>query len=147
MLGAMRVASALFLLLVGLSGCLPIPNRRMYAPRIEGAVLRDGAALEGAVVRLDPHFGPEVEVRTDAAGRFSIGPVTKLYLTKSFGDPVYKYDLTIEAADGRYLGLSRSELGAAPDDLRVVCDLAKPQSHARRGRQSGELPHHCAAAP
>lgn len=144
MLGPMKAGVLALLPLIGLSGCLPIPNRRVYAPRIEGVVLRDGTPLAGAVVRLDATFAPEIEARTDASGKFALGPVTKLFLTKGFGDPVYKYNLTIEAADGRYLGLARSELGAAPDDFSVVCDLARPQREERRGRRSDGPPHHCA---
>lgn len=147
MLGPMTLRALALLSLTGLSGCLPVPNRRVYAPRIEGTVLREAKPLEGAVVRLDSGFADEVETKTDAAGRFAIGPVTRLYLTKGFGDPLYVYDLTIEAADGRYLGLSRRELGAAPDDFNVVCDLARPQAETRRGRRDDGLPHHCATTP
>lgn len=133
--------------LIGLSGCLPIPNTRVHAPRIEGTVLRDGQPLSGAVVRLEASRGEPSSAATDAQGRFSVGPVTEFRLTKSIGDPTYVYDLTIEAADGRYLGLSRRELGAVPDDLRIVCDLARPQTRERRGRREDGPPHHCAPAP
>ena len=70
---------------------------------------------------------------TDAAGRFKIGPLTKMYLTKSLlGDPLYVYGLRIKTEGGaEYLGFEVRSMGSPPGPHAVTCDLSKPVSRGK----------------
>lgn len=109
--------------------CVPYPNRRYFAPEVSGVVLRDGAPAAGAEVVLTTRFSKSAATaRTDADGRFKLGPLSELQFTKTLlGDPLYIYALTIKVAGGaEYRGLEGRGMGYPPRELAVTCDLSRP---------------------
>lgn len=116
------------LALSALSGCVPFPSTRYYAPEVTGRVVRNGAPVANAEIRLTATFIDRVAISmTDSDGRFKLGPLSKVLLTRSLlGDPLYAYTLAINVAGKSYRGLSDGAVGYAPPELRVSCNLSEP---------------------
>jgi hypothetical protein len=115
-----------FGLLVG--ACVPIPNRHYFAPKITGLVLDSGLPVANAEVKLSGRFTDRiVTTRTDAAGRFIVGPITEFeFTTTLLGDPLFGYDLQISRVSEIYKALSNSNVGFVPHNIQVNCDLSRP---------------------
>lgn len=107
---------------------MPIPDRRRFAPEVAGVVVRAGVPVADAEVTLSSAFAKPETSRTDASGRFRLGPLTRLFLTRSvLGDPLYKYSLAIKVAgEAELLGYLDSGIGDAPAALQAACDLNRP---------------------
>lgn len=126
-----RIPSIVALSVLTLSACVPFPNRRLCAPEVTGSLVRAGEPVAGAEIVLTAAFmRTPATTRTDAAGRFKLGPLTKMYLTKSLlGDPLYVYSLRIKTEGGEdRLGFEARSMGAPPGPRAVSCDLSKPVS-------------------
>lgn len=111
------------------TACVPFPNRRDFAPEVSGAVIRNGLPLSNAEVLLTTRFSKAAAtVRTDADGRFKLGPLSEMRFTRTvLGDPLFEYVLTIKVAgEAEYRGLAEHGMGSAPKELPVTCDLSQP---------------------
>ncbi|MBI5623297.1 MAG: carboxypeptidase regulatory-like domain-containing protein [Elusimicrobia bacterium] len=112
-----------------LAGCVPMPNSRCMAPQISGSVVRKGAPVADAEVLLVSSFVRETAMaKTDAEGRFKLGPLTQFNLTRTvLGDPLYKYELKVKAAgEAELSAFYSSGMGDAPETLELDCDLGTP---------------------
>ena len=119
-------------LLLPLAGCLPVPHRMYFTPRISSTVSRDGEPVTGVQLRLRASGTEQLATAvSDADGHFELGPLSELALTTSLlRDPSYGYVLEL-SADGRdYPGLTQNEEGFAPPLLPLDCDLARPRGDA-----------------
>jgi hypothetical protein len=111
------------------TACVPFPNRHYFAPEVSGTVIRNNAPAADAEVRLTSRFSEAAATtRTDAYGRFKLGPLSEMRFTRTvLGDPLYEYVLSINVAgDEEYRGLAEHGVGYAPEELPVICDLGKP---------------------
>jgi len=123
-----KILSAL-LIAFALTACAPIPNRRTFAPAVAGTVVRGGVPVANAEVLLTTRFSDAAAtVRTDADGRFRLGPLSEMRVMKTLlGDPLYEYTLKIRVAgEEEHLGLAGHGMGNASKELTVTCDLSKP---------------------
>lgn len=117
-----------------LLACVPIPNRRTYAPLVAGTLVRNGAPVAGAQMLLSARFfGAAATAKTDAQGRFKLGPLSKLRLTRSvLGDLLYEYALKIKVpGEEEVSGLTGHGVGYPPEDVQVTCDLSRPVEQGR----------------
>ena len=110
------------------SGCVPFPNYRYYAPAVSGVVLQDGVPVDKAEVHVSAQFAEEVQFNaTGQDGRFATAAIRKLLLTASLiGDPLYAYSVRITVGGQQYLGYSEASVGYAPSKLELKCDLSRP---------------------
>ncbi|MFH1724188.1 MAG: carboxypeptidase-like regulatory domain-containing protein [Elusimicrobiota bacterium] len=111
------------------TACVPYLNRRCYAPEVAGAIIRNGVPASNAEVLLTTNFSKvTATARTDADGRFKLGPLSEMHFTKTvLGDPLYDYVIIIKVAGGEeYRGLTVHGMGNAPQELSVTCDLSQP---------------------
>jgi len=116
------------------SGCVPFPNYRYYAPAVSGVVLQDDLPVDKAEVHVFGQFAEEVQFNaTGQDGHFATMPIRKLLLTASLiGDPLYAYTVQITVGGQQYLGYSEASVGYAPSTLELKCDLSRPFQLGRR---------------
>ncbi|MBI5595299.1 MAG: hypothetical protein HY928_04335 [Elusimicrobia bacterium] len=113
---------------LALNACVPFPNRRLCAPEVSGTLVRAGVPVSGAEVLLSAVFTEDTAaVLSDGAGKFKLGPLSKLHLTKSvLGDPLYRFSLRVKVpGGGESLAFEGSALGAPPGPLVLYCDLER----------------------
>lgn len=119
------------------SACVfPVPRDR--APEISGVLLKDGAPIENAQIELvassplkdassKPSETPRRAVtKTDANGRFKVGPLRGVKMFHMFGDELLQVYLAIRVGHEDFIGLSDSGVGYSAT-WDVVCDLSKPK--------------------
>ena len=119
-------------LLTACAGCVPHYDR--YAPVIEGSVLRNGQPVVGATVELAAGSAMTSVAKTDAAGRFKVGPLKEFHIgVIPFFDeawPYTIYKLTIRQDSVTYVGFSASP-GYTSDPAQVDCNLSTPTRTVR----------------
>ncbi|QRK12741.1 carboxypeptidase regulatory-like domain-containing protein [Archangium violaceum] len=96
----MRNPRALLLTLLGLTGCLPIPNRVPLHPDIQGRVIAqsDGRPITGAEIVMEIHSDREASFRTSTneTGEFHFARRTQLRAWVRLADaPMCSTRLTI----------------------------------------------------
>lgn len=121
---------------ITLGGCVPVPNYRYYAPAVSGVVLRDGAPVAEAEVRVSNAMGDEVSVAsTGIDGRFQTAPIRTLQLVRELiGDALSSYALQIRVDGNAYVDHPRHSSTQPPRQLHVVCDLSDRVDDGRGGR-------------
>lgn len=126
----MKIKLVLLVVISTFTACIPFPNRRYSAPEVAGTLVRNGIPVANAEIFLTATFPDDAAttVRTDAAGRFKLGPLSKIHFIASLlGDPMYAYVLKIRpAGEDECAGLEATVLGYLPKKLQVTCDLDKP---------------------
>jgi len=125
----MRAELIVSALALTLAGCVPVSNHRHHAPEVSGTLARNGVPVADAEVILTSRFYETTATgRSDADGRFRLGPLSERRLTRSvIGDPLYAYALSIRVeGEKEYPGLSGHGTGDAPERLQVTCDLGRP---------------------
>lgn len=120
------------------SACVVFPVPAVLAPKVSGIVLEKGAPVEGADIVLtvaaafsgDPLASsdghPKAMVKTDADGRFSIGPLRGVKVFHSLGDELHSVSLVIKVKGRSFPGFTDSGIGVATRPLEGTCDLARP---------------------
>lgn len=120
------------------SACIVFPVPAVLAPKVSGIVLQNGMPVEGADIVLttakpfagDPFAAsdgnPGATVKTDADGRFAIGPLRGVKVFHAIGDELHSVSLVIRDRGRIYLGLSYSGTGNVVRPLEGTCDLARP---------------------
>jgi len=93
-----------------ISGCVPIPNVRYYAPAVTGVVTQAGIPVENAEVVVSSGFAGEATKGTTLPnGHFAAEPIRKFFFTAlAIGDPLYGYSVQIRVAGKTYDGYSHS---------------------------------------
>ena len=125
----MRVVSRHIFLIgtLGLTGCVPFPNLRYYAPAVSGIVMQDGKPAAGVEIRVSAHFANEVRAAIAASdGRFNTDSIRKLLTATLVGDPLYGYTVEIRNACNVYSGFVDFSVGHAPSAIQLNCDLSRP---------------------
>ncbi len=126
----MSLIRPLHLLIISIlvSGCVPFPNYRYYAPAVSGVILQDGVPVDKAQIHVSGQFAEEVQFNaTGQDGRFATEPIRRRFLTAwLIGDPLYAYFVRITVGGKQYLGYSKASVGYAPSKLALKCDLSRP---------------------
>lgn len=137
-LGAVFRLSAALGLSALTSACIVFPVPAVLAPKVSGIVLQNGMPVEGADIVLTtavPFSGdpvaasdgnPRATVKTDADGRFAIGPLRGVKVFHALGDELHSVSLVIKDRGRIYLGFSDIGIGNAARPLEGTCDLARP---------------------
>lgn len=138
LLGAVFRLSAALGLSALASACIVFPVPAVLAPKVSGILLQNGMPVAGADIVLTtavPFSGdpvaasdgnPRATVKTDADGRFAIGPLRGVKVFHALGDELHFVSLVIKDRGRIYLGFSDIGIGNAARPLEGTCDLAKP---------------------
>lgn len=139
--------------------CLPWPHRVRTAPAITGTFQHDGVPLAGVPLRLDTWGEPRQRAATDGGGSFSFPATDRFDFFVVFGDPLYQWQVVVDAPDGGTLW-SASSLGYVPQAQRLTCEsaegvevhcLCSEDFEGRPGRCRGDMslggPEVCPARP
>ncbi len=136
----MRVGRPLLLLLaVGATGCFPLPHSDQVFPAARGTVKQAGQPVAGAKIFAAGTVtgvgcdGTELAGATGQDGGFTIEPESRFELFMVIGDPLMKWTVCIEHEGVRYLGWTVTDLGTAPKEARLECDLDDPVEERGRG--------------
>lgn len=121
-----------------LPACVLFPVPHDLAPKISGTVLVNGVPVEGAEVVLvrsylstadATQFSEDqrsISTRSDASGRFAVGPIKTVKIVHMFGDELLVYALVIRHNGQSLLGFRDTGTGSAGGPFSVTCDLARP---------------------
>lgn len=121
-----------------MSACIVFPVPAVLAPKVSGVVLENGVPVEGAEIVLtttapfsdDPlaasEGNPRATVKTDADGRFAIGPLRGVKVFHALGDELHSVSLVIKDGERSFLGFADSGTRAYARPLEGTCDLARP---------------------
>ena len=132
----LRIIAAV-MLAAATSACV-FPVSRDRAPEISGVLLKGGVPVENAQIELvassplkdassQPAETPRRAVtRTDANGRFKVGPLRGVKMVHLIGDEMLQVHLAIRVGHEDFVGLSDSGTGYSAT-WDVVCDLSKPK--------------------
>jgi hypothetical protein len=117
------------LILVGsmlVSGCIPIPDRHVYAPQIEGNITRNGEPVILASVELKSALTEKTSRgRSDLAGNFRVGPLAQFEMnTKLIGQQTVGYSLYVEVSGNRFLAVRSDGRASTTGTIRVKCELS-----------------------
>ena len=119
------------ILLLILSGCVPIPHQAQLTPSITGAIQNGNIPLSHASVYLDATINNEecheyiLVTKTNQNGEFSIGPVKEFrWIAYIYGDPVAYWTLCVDTTSGREVLLKQGGIGMPRTELDIKCDIS-----------------------
>ena len=115
------------LMLLGLVGCLPIPNRYRVAAEISGVLTRDEVPVAGMTICSEPKFYATKSCsKSDANGNFQIAAIYKTEFPTSFlGDRIISYRLILDSGAVPVGIWSSGGMGQAVAAVKLFCDLKK----------------------
>ncbi|MBN9672793.1 hypothetical protein [Roseibium aggregatum] len=120
------------------SACVVFPVPHIVAPEVTGVLLGNGMPVENAEIVLVaslalrgaaseiPDGSRRAVTRTDANGKFKVGPLIGTKVVHTFGDELLGYYLLIRVRGDELIGFNRSEIGSVRPKITGSCDLAKP---------------------
>ena len=113
------------LMLLGLAGCLPIPNRYRVAAEISGVLTRGEAPVSGMKICSEPEFYPMKSCsKTDVNGNFHIAAIHKTeFPTVLIGDRIISYALVLDSGAVPVRIWSKGGMGQAVSAVKLFCDL------------------------
>ena len=123
----MHYRLSIALIACGITGCMPWPHYRYYAPAVEGVVMSNGQPVSNADVKVVAQFSEEQRAAvTDSNGRFHTKPIKELqFFASLLGDPLFGYKVSIAHAAQQYEGFGEAHVGYPPKELQVTCDLSR----------------------
>lgn len=119
------------------SACVVFPVPRVLAPEVSGVLLNDGMPVANAEIELVAALAPSdaskdnppgsrhAVTRTNADGKFKVGPLSGIKTVHVYGDELLGYYLVIRAGSTELIGFSDSGTGSVPSKISGACDLAK----------------------
>ncbi|GAB2186239.1 hypothetical protein [Roseibium sp. LAB1] len=119
------------------SACVVFPVPRTVAPEVSGVLLNDGMPVANAEIELVAALAPSdaskdnppgsrhAVTRTDANGKFKVGPLTGVKTVHTYGDELLGFYIVIRAGNKELIGFSDSGTGSVPSKISGSCDLAK----------------------
>ncbi|TYC79917.1 DUF4198 domain-containing protein [Stappia sp. BW2] len=137
---ALSRAIAIIALGAAASACVVFPVPRVIAPEVSGVLLNDGKPVANAEIELVAALAPSdasseippgsshAVARTDANGKFKVGPLTGVKTVHTYGDELLGFYIVIRAGNKELIGFTYSEIASVPSKLSGVCDLAKARS-------------------
>ena len=107
---------------------MPWPHFHYRAPAIEGVVTDNGVPVPNADISVSAQFSDEQQrAVTDTKGHFNTKPIREfMFFASLLGDPLFGYSVQINRAAHQYEGFGEAYVGYAPTQLKVACDLSKP---------------------
>lgn len=107
---------------------MPWPHFHYRAPAVEGVVTDNGAPVPDAAISVWAQFsGEQQRAVTDINGRFNTEPIREfMFFASLLGDPLFGYSVQITRAANQYDGIGEADVGYAPTEIKVACDLSKP---------------------
>jgi len=127
------------LLVLVLSGCLPIPHMHRTGPGLNGQLSDENGPLSNVRVRRVADFTAEEvrtnvacakagdEMRTDARGRFTFESVSRFEpVIPLYGDPVWHTLLCFDTGRAEMAAWKAGpQIGSTPTELSLSCSVAK----------------------
>ena len=123
-----RLIGILFFVLIG---CAPIPHHRDVAPKIDGSITYDGTPQSNKTIvlsidRKESCNDEDTKTITNRDGRFSIGPITKLFYMKFYlGDPYTSWKLCVKDNNRYKVIAQQNGTGFSLQKLNMKCELTK----------------------